>query len=331
MRRLLILAVVVAMTSLPTLASDLLVLSGSLRAVEAERFSIPVTSNWQVTIKWLIPEGEFVEEGDSIARLDPAGVEENLRQIEDQLIGKFHERANAKADARLTRMDLELALKRAEVEYKKARIDADIPQDVLKGIDYRKRQLDMATRQRGLEDAQMTLLTHDATTRSRKATVDIEVSELEQRRSRLADELDALDLRATRAGLVVHEVHPWFGRKIVEGDRLQATFPVARIPNLDTLEVEAWAGESEVLRIQEGQPVALTLDAYPQHPLSGTVSYVASAGEQRVSWGRASYFRVRIAMDDASADYMRPGMSVRCEIGETRTIDVAGNRPEVTP
>lgn len=320
---------VVGLTLAPIFGSELLVLSGSLRAVEAERFSIPVTSNWQVTIKWLIPEGQYVEPGDPIALLDPAGVEENLRQIEDQLIGKFMQRSSARADARLARMDLELALKRAEVEYRKAQIDADIPQEVLKGVDYRKRQLAMKTKQRGLEDAQMALLTHDATTRSQQAEIDIEVKELQQRRTRLGKEIESLTLRATGSGLVVHEEHPWLGRKIVEGDRLQATFPVARIPNLKTLEVEAWAGESEVIRIRVGQSVALTLDAYPQHALTGRVTFVASAGEQRVSWGRASYFRVGITMDRPSAEYMRPGMSVRCEIGDVRTVDIATR--QVTP
>jgi hypothetical protein len=50
-----------------------IVLTGSLRAAEAERFSVPVASNWQQTLQWLLPEGEAVQAGDSIALFDPAG------------------------------------------------------------------------------------------------------------------------------------------------------------------------------------------------------------------------------------------------------------------
>jgi multidrug resistance efflux pump len=189
-----------------------------------------------------------------------------------------------------------------------------VPQDVLKGTDYRQLQLAMSTKHRAFEDAQQALLNHDAGTRSKIAELDIEITELELTYTEHEEELDLLNLRATRAGIVIHEVHPWMGRKVVEGDRLQPTFPVAQIPDLTTIEVEAWAGESEVGQLEVGRPVALTLDAYPERRLGGRVASVAAAGEQRESWGRASYFRVRISLEDPDESYMRPGMSVRCEI-----------------
>ena len=293
---------------------EVVVLSGSLSAAEAERFSVPVTSSWQVTIKWLIPEGERVGVGDSIAVFDPGNAEDRLHQAADELLNKRYQRASQAASARLTRMDLELALKRAEVDYRKARVDADVPQDVLRGVDFRQRQLDMESKRQAFENAQLTLLSHDAATHSKIAEFDIEIAELEQTYEEFEKDLDLLNLRATRAGIVVHELHPWMGRKVVEGDRLQPTFPVAQIPDLKTLEVVAWAGESEAARLEVGQPVALILDAYPELRFSGKVVSVASAGERRETWGRASYFRVRHSLDQPDDSFMRPGMSVRCEI-----------------
>jgi multidrug resistance efflux pump len=295
-------------------ADEVIVLSGSLSAAEAERFSVPVTSNWQATVKWLIPEGERVEVGDSIAVFDPGNAENSLQEAIDELFNKRHERGNEDAAARLARMNLELALKRAEVDYRKASIDAEVPQSVLKGADFRRRQLEMETKRRAFEDAQLSLLNHDATTRSKLAELEIEIAELERTQEDQRKELELLNLRATRAGIVIHEVHPWMGRKVVEGDRLQPTFPVAQIPDLATIEVEAWAGESEVARLEVGRPVSMTLDSHPEKPLFGKVTSVAAAGERRKSWGRASYFRVRISLDQPDESYMRPGMSVRCEI-----------------
>jgi hypothetical protein len=300
-----------------------LVLTGELRAAEAERFSVPVTSNWQLTLTWLIPEGERVAPGDSVALFDPAGVQDRLTETEEELIAENEKRASEEAEARLAKMDLELALRRADVEYRKAVLDAAVPQDVLDGVDYRQRQLEMAKKQNALEQAQIDLLNHDTTTRASLAEIELEVAELRGDRARYEEELESLNLRATRAGIVVHAHHPWEGRKVLEGDRLQATFPVARIPDLDTLEVEAWSGERDAGRIGPGQRVTLRLDAYPERTFSGSVESVSSAGEPRRSWGRAPYFRVRISLDERDTSIMKPGMSVRCEL-EAAT-ESAGN------
>jgi multidrug efflux pump subunit AcrA (membrane-fusion protein) len=291
-----------------------LVLTASLRAAEAERFSVPVTQNWQLTLTWLLPEGERVEPGDSIALLDPAGVQDQLTETEEELITQRMERSSQKAQASLAKMDLELALKRAEVEYRKAKLDAAVPQDVLKGVDYRQRQLEMAKKKQAFEQAQIDLLNHDVTTRAKLAEVDVEIAELESDYERLEKEIESLDLRATRPGIVVHAEHPWLGRKVLEGDRLQATFPVARIPDLDTLEVEGWSGESDAVRLAPGQRVTMRLDAYPERLFAGTVRSVSAAGERRSSWGRAPFFRVLISLDERDTSIMKPGMSVRCEV-----------------
>lgn len=290
------------------------VLTGALRAAEAERFAVPVSSSWQLTLKWLLPEGEPIEVGDSIARFDPAGTEEQLRQSEEALIAKEQERAREKSQGHIRRLDLELAHKRAGIEYRKARLDAAIPQDVLNGVDYRRRQLDMAKRQAEFETAELALLEHDASVQARIAAIEIDLAEQRLRYERLEKELESLEIRATRPGILVHEEHPWTGRKVIEGDRLQATLPVASIPDLDTLEVEAWAGETDVARMKTGRRAVLQLDAFPGRTWSGSVRSVASTGERRQSWGRAPYFLVRIAVDTVDTTIMKPGMSVRCEI-----------------
>jgi len=294
--------------------SGRIVLTGSLRAAEAERFTVPVTSSWQQTLKWLIPEGEPVESGDSIALFDPAGAEDQLLNTEEALISEVQKRASEEAQGRLQRMDLELALKRAEVEHRKAQLDAAIPQDVLDGVDYRQRQLDMATRKVTFEQAELELLNHDASMRSTLAEIDIEIAELRTDCSRMEEEVDSLNLRATRSGIVVHAEHPWWGRKVVVGDRLRATFPVAHIPNLETLEVEAWACETDAVHLSPGQRLSMRLDSFPDRLFTGRVTSVAVAGERRASWGRAPYFRVLIALDGLDLKIMKPGMSARCEI-----------------
>ena len=298
----------------PREVPPLVVLTGTLRAAEADVLSTPQTSVWQLSLQWLIEEGSRVEAGDAIARFDPAGVESNLQTSEDELVGKLETRSSERSQAASKRMELELALKRAEIGYRKARLDADIPQDILENKDYRQRQLDLAKTRNDLDRAQRELEAHDVQTRSKAAELDLDIRALRDEIQRRKDELASMTLVAPRAGIVVHEIHPWQGRKVRIGDQLQASFPVARIPNLDTMEVEAWAGEVDASMLRDGLFVEYFLDAYPERRFDGRVVSVARAAERRVSWGRANYIRIRLGLDETDSAIMKPGMSVRCEV-----------------
>ena len=90
--------------------------------------------------------------------------------------------------------------------------------------------------------------------------------------------------------------------------------PVASIPEVHSLEVEAWAGETDAARLEAAMPVRIVLDADPSRDFEGVVDSIGTAGERRESWGRGSYRRVAIRMDRVDPGIMKPGMSVRCEI-----------------
>ncbi len=303
-------------------------LSGSLAAREAERFSVPVTDTWQIQLKWLVEEGVTVESGDPIARFDSSGLEVRLAETEDRLADSLQQRSLEESEGRLQRMNLELELKRAEVEFKKASIDASVPQDTLKGVDFRERQYKLREAEKRLGDAHISIETHDSAETSKLAGRDIEIAQAREHIERYKKELEMLVLRATGPGIVVHEVHPWFGRKVREGDQLQATFPVARIPDLSTLEVEGWATEIDLTQVAKGQAAIVLLDAYPGKEFRGRVSEIGRGGEARDQWGRAPYFRVRIELDERDPILMKPGMSVRCELPADDSVRLASGEEE---
>ncbi len=309
----------------PAVADDpkRLTLSGALAAREAERFSVPLTDTWQIQLKWLVEEGVTVETGDPIARFDSSGLEVQLAETEDRLADSLQQRSLEESEGRLQRMNLELELKRAEVGFKKASIDASVPHDTLKGVDFRERQYKLREADKRLGDARISIETHDSAEMSKLASRDIEIAQTRERIQRYKKDLDRLVLRATGPGIVVHEVHPWFGRKVREGDQLQATFPVASIPDLSTLEVEGWATEIDLTEVNEGQAAIVLLDAYPGKEFRGHVVEIGRGGEQRDQWGRAPYFRIRIELDARDPALMKPGMSVRCELLADESIRLA--------
>ena len=96
--------------------------------------------------------------------------------------------------------------------------------------------------------------------------------------------------------------------------QVEMGFVLASIPDLDTLEVLAWAMEPELPALEEGQRVSLRLDAYSARQFRGQVTSVGISGQKRVQWGDSPYFPVRIRIVDPDTAIMRPGMSVSCEI-----------------
>ncbi|MDH3284824.1 MAG: HlyD family efflux transporter periplasmic adaptor subunit [Acidobacteriota bacterium] len=289
-------------------------LTGRLEAARGERLMAPITSVWNLQLKWIVEEGVAVDEGEAIARFDSAGIADQLLDVENELITKQQQRAVQVADGKLRRLELELAHVRAQAEFKKASLDASVPEGILEGKDFRERQLEEMRKRKALDDALLALSTHESTQSAALSGLDFEVGRLSRSKKDLDEELEKLVLRATRTGIVVHEDHPWYGRKVRIGDRVQATFPVASIPDLATLEVDAWGSEVDAWRLAPGQPVELTLDAFPSRRLTGRVVEIGSAGERREQWGREPYFHVRIALDEVDVDVMKPGMSVRCVV-----------------
>ncbi|GAB4222295.1 MAG: hypothetical protein Kow0062_19000 [Acidobacteriota bacterium] len=295
-------------------AADRLVLTGSLVAREAQDFRVPRASSWQVELTWLIEEGASVEPGDEVARLDPGSTLDELLEARDNLRQRRRDAVERATQAELDRLARELELARAETEAAKARLDAAVPQDILAGKDWRERQLELRKKEAALEEARMAIRVGAAADRAATASDEAELRRLETTIARYERELDQLVLRADRPGIVVHGTHPWWGRKFQEGDQVQMGFVIARIPDLDTLEVHAWALEVDLPGIAPGQRARVVLDAYPERAFDATVTAIGIGGEERPLWGRAAWFPVTLRLEQSDPRIMRPGMSVRCEL-----------------
>ncbi len=293
-----------------TYAGDL-VLTGELRAAEADRMAAPVTEAEELQLKWLIAEGSQVEIGQAVARFDHGRLRENLDDQEDRLEELLQQQVLSETDATLRRLDLELALARAQTARATAELDASVPEETLEGVEFRKRQLEHERRKHAEEAAKFALVAQSESQMAAEAAAGLEIRQVRDNIARFERELDSLELRAKTSGIVVHESHPWEGRKFREGDNVQSSWLVASIPELHSLEVEAWAAEPDVPRIHAGQKASLHLDAYPARAFHGRVVALGLAGESRQMWGNSPYYPVRIALDVVDARIMKPGMSVR--------------------
>ncbi|MHB0911940.1 MAG: efflux RND transporter periplasmic adaptor subunit [Armatimonadota bacterium] len=110
-------------------------------------------------------------------------------------------------------------------------------------------------------------------------------------------------IRSPVAGVVARR-HREIGETITPG------MPIYTVANLSKIWVAAEVAEEDVAAVAAGQPVTITLDAYPGRAASGVVAQVSRIAEPK-DVGRVRAKVVRARIDIRSSDIpLRPGMEV---------------------
>lgn len=126
------------------------------------------------------------------------------------------------------------------------------------------------------------------------------------------DDLGKTTIYAPISGRVV-ELNAEEGEVVVSGVMNNPATKIATVADLSELLAELDVDENEIVDVQVGQRVTVTVDAVPDRTYGGRVVEVGSSGSTRVGQGDVTFFEVDVLLDDADAR-LRPGMSVRAEI-----------------
>jgi len=103
------------------------------------------------------------------------------------------------------------------------------------------------------------------------------------------------------------------GEVVVSGLMNNPATKIATIADLSELLAELDVDENEIVAVQLGQPVSVTVDAVADRKLHGKVTEVGSSGYTLPGQGDVTFFKVDVLLDQPDED-LRPGMSVRAEI-----------------
>lgn len=114
-------------------------------------------------------------------------------------------------------------------------------------------------------------------------------------------QLERVHITAPVPGVVV-------SRPVVAGSQVSPSTSVATLAAMDPIEVVFHLPEREIGRVGVGQPVFVTVDAFPERTFSGQVSQVGAAVDPRT---RTVTVRGRVDNPELS---LRPGMFARVEL-----------------
>ncbi len=103
-------------------------------------------------------------------------------------------------------------------------------------------------------------------------------------------------------------------RKPRVGDTVLQNQPILYLPDISSMIVKTNIREVDLHKVKTGQTSSITVDAYPNKKLEGTVSFIgALASDKRGGNSGAKYFQMTIAVTSGDPD-LRPGMTARVNI-----------------
>ena len=252
--------------------------SGYVTARRAATVSSKVTGK---VIEVLIEEGMKVKEGQVVARLDDTNVKTSLDVAQAQL-------ESAKTAVEETRA----LLKQAESEFQRA--TELVKQNIASQSDLDKAESDAKSLAARLARQQ-----RDITVAERQ--VDL-----------WQQQMDDMVIRAPFAGIVTtKDAQPGEMISPVSAGGGFTRTGIGTIVDMDSLEIEIDVNESYINRVQPGQPVVATLDAYPDWKIPcKVIAIIPTADRQK------STVKVRVGFDKLDPRIL-PEMAVKVAFRET--------------
>ncbi len=259
-------------------------------------------------VELFVSEGDFVEKGTKLAKIDPEIYISTYEKIDASLKTAQANEANAKA--RLTQ---------SKSQYKKAGLDFDRSKTLFEKDVISKADFDAA--QSVHDVAQADVIAAEENYKASK----FQVSSARASVKEAKENLKRTSIYAPNDGTVSKLIIE-IGERVTGASQFSAGTEIMRIANLDVLEVNVEVNENDIVRVSLNDTAIIEVDAYLDKEFKGVVTEIAtSANTLGVSADQVTNFDVKIMMlKESYANLLkpnsqipspfRPGMSATVEI-----------------
>ncbi|HZN54127.1 MAG TPA: HlyD family efflux transporter periplasmic adaptor subunit [Candidatus Polarisedimenticolaceae bacterium] len=285
--------------------------TGTLQAVTSEAVGPPqVPDVWDFKIAMMAPEGKDVAAGEPVLGFDASELQRKLmeKSAESESAGKRIEKKEK--DSQIARETDELKLAEARSRQRKTALELDVPEDLVKSRQLQESRLNLQDAEREITylEAKLTAARAAdavalAALRNQKAAADRRVREIKEA-------IDAMTVRANRAGTVVYATG-WRDEKKKVGDSAWRGERVLEIPDLTAMRAQGEVDESDAGRIRVGQKVRLRLEAHPDLWFPGKVGSIWSTVQQQSWRNPLKVMKLVVNLEATDPRKMRPGMRFR--------------------
>lgn len=284
--------------------------SGQIESENKENIPVPAKLSdrslriWNLKITELVEEGTYVDSGDFVARLDPEAVQEQIKNVQDEMDKAYTEYQDAKIDSNLNLSNQRDAITNAllDMEEKKIIMNESIyesPSIQKKAqMDY-----DKAERKHGQELNAYQLKRQQEENKVNRQFIGFR--QLKERYEGLEELYRSLTITSPKAGIVTYIKNPWGTTKV--GSDVGGNGAVATIPDMSNLISRTFINEIDISKVKEGQRVEIGVDAFPDKKMTGEVISIANIG-QTMPNSDAKVFEVKIKVFGEDKD-LKPAMT----------------------
>lgn len=290
---------------------DVVTVSGTLEAVNTRSYGCP--GLWSdVTIQYLIPEGTFVEEGDTLCIL-------KAREIENEYLQALNELDNTRAEYNKSVADLELQFLMLEAQVKTIEASTQIKKLDSLQLEFTSpssREIIRLELQKAEMEREITLKKLEFLRQindSELQKMKLKIGQYENRVDQAKSKLDKLVLISDIEGIIIHDKLWSSKKKVREGDIVWGNLPIIQIPDLSAMQVKLEVSEADYKRVVKDQLLELVVDAFPEIRLSGRIKYKAPVGKPVNEDSEVKLFDVTASLDSSSLN-IQPGLGVTCNI-----------------
>jgi HlyD family secretion protein len=296
-------------------------LTGELKAVKAVDIVVPRTPAWQIPIRYMADDGAEVREGQMVVEFDRQSFTASIDEKRLAALKTASDLARQQAQNQLDLADKRQAVEERRVAMEKARIDADVPDDVLPRRDWQERALALEKARTEHAKAVDDLAAAQTAASSEEQVRRIAREQANRQLAAAEQAIAVLSVTAPRAGVFQIGDHPWEGRKFQVNDTCWPGMTVARIPDLAAMQVEVALFDVDDGVIGVGMPASCTVDAFPDEVLSGRVDSISPLALETARSSLRRVFRVVVSLASFEGTRMRPGMSVRVAVDTGHSTD----------
>ncbi len=292
----------------PEHKEDLLV-SGNIEAHEAV-LSFKVQGR---IIELPVEEGQWVEEGSVLSRMDDTDFRQQVTIDEADLRATEAQLALALAGARQQEIEQAVqSIREAEADLQQRKLDFERAEALLRKDAGSQQARDLAETNLKRSEAYLRLLRE----RHNQLVEGTRKEQIAIARADVARAREALQLSRIRLGHTVLRA-PKAGVALVRqaevGEVVAPGTPVVTLADLDNIWLRAYISETDLGRVRWGQPATLRTDTYPGKAYRGRVSFIASKAEFTPKSVQTQKERVtlvyRIKIDAENPNHeLKPGM-----------------------
>jgi HlyD family secretion protein len=282
-----------------------------------------------------VEEGQSVEQGALLARLDGADYRQKVRIDEATVHVRESNLALTLAGTREQEVKAsQQTMLNVQADLQQKKLDYDRAQRLFSKDEVSAQDRDLADT--ALKRAEATFQAaqqryNEAVEGSRKEDIAIARANLREANANLGlsrVKLDYTTLRAPSAGVITV-------RQAEVGEVVVPGTPVVTLADLDHIWLRAYIAETDLGRIRWGQGATVTTDTYPGKPYRGRVSFISSTAEftpksvQTYKERITLVYRIKIDIDNPNRE-LKPGMPADARV-DLAAANANARPQEATP